>query len=143
MKKIGTRNPNPIPSSLTRKSLFGQEKQETDEQRERNGETEREARQPRQRGAQPFDVDFKTGEKQQHAQAKGAQHLHRRVDARPPEDGRSHHDAEDDLEHRAWHRQPGQQAENDGNENGDPGDDQHAVERDRSHYLKHHRRRFP
>jgi hypothetical protein len=23
MKKIGTRNPNPIPSSLTRKSLFG------------------------------------------------------------------------------------------------------------------------
>ncbi|HEX7163219.1 MAG TPA: hypothetical protein VF223_18540 [Trebonia sp.] len=102
---------------------------EDDQQRQSSGDAERDARQPRQRAAQPLDVDLKPGEEQQHAQPKRAQHLHRRVDARPAEDGRSDHDAEDDLQHRARYRQPGQQAEDDGNEDGDPGDDQHAVER--------------
>ncbi len=70
-------------------------------------------------GAQPLDVDFKPGEEQQHAQAEVLSTLHRRVDARPAEDGRSHHDAEDDL-----NTTPGTaarvQPEDGGNEDGDP-----------------------
>ena len=115
--------------------LPGQPEEDSAEHPERGRNNERLAREPRQRTAQPVDVDLQPGQEQQHAKAQLGQDLHRRVDTRPAEDRRADDDAGDDHEHRARHGQPGQQAEHDRDEDRDRGDDQDAIERQVEHAV--------
>ena len=84
--------------------LPGEPEDEGGEQAERGRNSERQARQPRQRLAKPLDIELQPGQEQQHAKAKIAQDLHRRVHAHPAENRRADHDAGDYLKYCPRHR---------------------------------------
>ena len=84
--------------------LSGQPEGEGGEQAEPGRNGERQTSQPRERLAKPLDINLEPGQEQQHAEAKIAQDLHRRVHAHPVENRRADHDPGDYLEHCARHR---------------------------------------
>jgi hypothetical protein len=95
---------------------------------ERDGDDEPVQRTARLRAAELMDVDLEAGEEEQETEAEQRRRLHGLVHLDDVEHGRAQHDSRDDLDDRARHRKPRNEAEQERYSGRHGRDDQQIVE---------------